>query len=447
MKLILKTLTLGGVVCLFLVKASYSYVNVKVVSMNYNPIPFVQFNFASDNKSLWIANILNQTVSYDLQNSGMFAIYNENTKSSINYTTNLTTTNTLLSDYMDFNAIMIGRVYYSQGSYNIEFIVWDVYNNKVIVSGGYKLSNPTENDIYYTAHYIDDLIYQAFVGEKGYFNSKIAFVARSTVYMMDYDGRNVEPITDGKAEVYTPEFSEDHRYLSYITLKNGISEIYIYDIINKKHYKLGNFNSLVLAPRFSPDGKHMLFSIAKNGSTNIFQLNIATKKISQLTYSYSINIPGSYSPDGKNIVFSSDRTGNPQLYTMDSNGNNVMRISLQSKGAGYNTPRWSPRGDLISFTKILKGGHFFIGVMRPDGTGEKIIASDNYAEGPAWANNGRSLIYQFMYNVHDNSYAFYMLSLAKGYKLLIKPFDNVKDPTFSDNVINNKVLENKYSLY
>ena len=53
---------------------------------------------------------------------------------------------------------------------------------------------------------------------------------------------------------------------------------------------------------------------------------------------------------------------------MRSDGSNVKRITF-GKGI-YGTPVWSPRGDLIAFTKMHKG-RFFIGVMRTDGTGER----------------------------------------------------------------------------
>ncbi len=53
---------------------------------------------------------------------------------------------------------------------------------------------------------------------------------------------------------------------------------------------------------------------------------------------------------------------------------------------------WSPRGDLIAFTKI-SGGQFSIGVMRPDGSGERILTDGFLVEGPTWAPNGRVLMY------------------------------------------------------
>ncbi|ODN68020.1 translocation protein TolB [Methylobrevis pamukkalensis] len=53
---------------------------------------------------------------------------------------------------------------------------------------------------------------------------------------------------------------------------------------------------------------------------------------------------------------------------------------------------WSPRGDLIAFTKQA-GGRFSIGVMRPDGSGERILTEGFHNEGPTWAPNGRVIMF------------------------------------------------------
>ena len=89
-------------------------------------------------------------------------------------------------------------------------------------------------------------------------------------------------------------------------------------------------------------------------------------------------------------MFNSDRGGSQQLYVMGAGGGDVRRISF---GSGkYGTPVWSPRGDLIAFTKI-DSGSFYIGVMRPDGSGERLLTQDFLVEGPTWAPNGRVLMY------------------------------------------------------
>ena len=58
-------------------------------------------------------------------------------------------------------------------------------------------------------------------------------------------------------------------------------------------------------------------------------------------------------------MFESDRDGSQQLYVMNSDGSNQHKISRE--GGSYSTPVWSPRGDLIAFTKQA-GGQFLIGV-------------------------------------------------------------------------------------
>ncbi len=112
----------------------------------------------------------------------------------------------------------------------------------------------------------------------------------------------------------------------------------------------------------------------------------------QLTSGGSLDVSPCFSPDGTQIVFNSDRGGDQQLYVMDASGANVRRISF---GRGrYATPVWSPRGDLIAFTRFGGGtGGFAIGVMRPDGSGERILTEGWLMESPSFAPNGRVLVF------------------------------------------------------
>jgi TolB protein len=147
---------------------------------------------------------------------------------------------------------------------------------------------------------------------------------------------------------------------------------------------------MTFSPRFSPDGKYIIFSMATGGNTDIYRtLAAGGGRLERLTSSPAIDTGASYSPDGSRIVFESDRSGSQQLYVMNADGSNQHRISF---GAGrYGSASWSPRGDLIAFTRI--GGGFNIGVMGVDGSNEKILTHGWQDEGPSWSPNGRVIIY------------------------------------------------------
>ena len=75
---------------------------------------------------------------------------------------------------------------------------------------------------------------------------------------------------------------------------------------------------------------------------------------------------------------------------MAATGGQAQRITF---GEGtYSTPVWSPRGDYIAFTRQAEG-KFAIGVMKPDGTGERILTEGFHNEGPTFAPNGRVIMF------------------------------------------------------
>ena len=75
---------------------------------------------------------------------------------------------------------------------------------------------------------------------------------------------------------------------------------------------------------------------------------------------------------------------------MNANGGAAKRISF-GKGR-YSAPVWSPRGDKIAFVKSLDG-KFSIGVMDPDGSGERLLTESFLDEGPTWSPNGRVIAF------------------------------------------------------
>jgi TolB protein len=133
-------------------------------------------------------------------------------------------------------------------------------------------------------------------------------------------------------------------------------------------------------------------SVATGTGSDIVSVDLTSRATRRLTESGSIDVSPCYSPDGSQIVFNSDRGGDQQLYVMGAAGGAARRISY---GSGrYATPVWSPRGDLIAFTRFGgESGNFSIGVMHPDGSGERLLSEGFSVEGPTFAPNGRVLMF------------------------------------------------------
>jgi TolB protein len=119
-------------------------------------------------------------------------------------------------------------------------------------------------------------------------------------------------------------------------------------------------------------------------------MDLRSRATTRLTDTGALDTSPSFSPDGQQIVFESDRGGAQQIYAMSAGGGGAKRISFGD--GSYATPVWSPRGDLVAFTK-RKSGSFAIGVMRPDGSGERILTEGYHNEGPTWSPNGRFLMF------------------------------------------------------
>ena len=285
----------------------------------------------------------------------------------------------------------------SDGRLRVDFRLWDVGNEEQQLLGMQFTATP--DNWRRVAHKISDAIYEKLTGEKGYFDTRVVFVAESgpkinrvkRLAIMDQDGANPQYLTDGSYIVMSPRFSSTSQEITYMALRPTGSNVYLLNIETGRQETVGHFPGMVFSPRFSPDGAKIAFSVERGGNSDVYSMDLRTRETRRLTADPAIDTSPSFSPNGGQIVFNSDRGGSPQLYVMNADGSGVHRISF---GAGrYNTPVWSPGGDFIAFTKQT-GSTFHIGVMRPDGSDERLLTTSYLDEGPSWAPNGRVLMFE-----------------------------------------------------
>jgi len=341
-------------------------------------------------------------------------------------------------------ALVQGRITKTvDGRLQVEFRLWDVLAEKQMVGQRYFTIPSNWRSV---AHIISDSIYKRVTGEDGYFDTRIVYIAETgpktkrikRLAIMDQDGERNQYLTTGRDLVLTPRFSPTLQEITYLSYYNGVPRVYIFNIESGRHEVLGDFPGMTFAPRFSPDGKSVIFSMAEGGNSEVYLMDLATRSLQQMTKNSAIDTSPSMSPDGQRVVFNSDRSGSPQLYVIPRSGGKAKRISFQR--GRYATPVWSPRGDLIAFTRSY-GGEFFIGVMRPDGSGERLLTKGFLVEAPTWSPNGRVLMF-FREEPSDkngeggSSRIFSIDITGQNEREVVTP-ENASDPAWSPLIHNN----------
>ncbi len=314
-------------------------------------------------------------------------------------------------------ALVTGAVAVNGNQVTVKFRLYDVFTGAEM-GDGLQLSGTTDA-WRRMAHQVADVVYSRITGEAGYFDSRVVYIAETgpkddrakRVAIMDYDGANVQFLTDSSAIVLAPRFSPDGQRILYTSFGSGFPRINVLDVANPAGQQQLQTapGEMAFSPRFSRDGRQVIYSLANGGNTDIYRSDLTTGQFTRLTNTPAIETAPSFSPDGSQIVFESDRSGSQQLYIMSANGGEPQRISF---GSGrYGTPVWSPRGDLIAFTK-QESGRFHIGVMRTDGSEERLLTSSFLDEGPTWAPNGRVIMFARETQGADGTSALYSVDIT-----------------------------------
>ena len=377
---------------------------------------------------------ISQVISADLTGTGLFREI-----SASAFISNVTSFAAPVQ-YADWKAInaqalITGAVSVQGNQVNVKFRLYDVFSGAEMGSG--LQFSGTPEGWRRMAHKVADAVYSRITGEGGYFDSRVVYVSETgpkdarqkRLAIMDYDGANVQYLTDSSAIVLAPRFSPDGSRVLYTSYETGFPRIYVLDVGSAQRRALeSQFGAMSFAPRFAPDGQTIVYSLSEGGNSDIFAMNINGGNVTRLTSAPSIETAPSFSPDGRQIVFESDRSGSQQLYVMPASGGEARRISF---GQGrYGTPVWSPRGDLIAFTK-QNAGRFHIGVMRLDGSEERLLTASFLDEGPTWAPNGRVIMFTRETQGEQGRSALYSVDITGRNLRPVRTPEGGSDPSWS----------------
>jgi Tol biopolymer transport system component len=160
----------------------------------------------------------------------------------------------------------------------------------------------------------------------------IAFLSEKELLSIDLyiadaqTGRVIRKVTSKATNTHIDEFSfiesagawsPDSKRFAFSAFSAGRTKLFVVDVNTGKNLvvegmgDVGEFSNV----SFSPNGDDIAFTGLKDGYSDLFVYNLRTKRLTQLTNDKYSDYAPNFSPDGRSLVFTSDRT------TLDANSN------------------------------------------------------------------------------------------------------------------------------
>jgi len=182
---------------------------------------------------------------------------------------------------------------------------------------------------------------------------KVAFVVRGEVFAASAsDGGDAARVSNSSAEEYQIAWAPDSRRLVYVSDRDGVPHLFLYDFTSNSETQLTRDAADDSTPRFSPDGKSLAF-IRGAKELRVMDVAVKTDRVVKTTIferpPLGSDRPFVWSPDGKWIAYV------PIAENQFKNVNVVAVDGGASGSASYlanvfnNTISWSPDGAYILF--------------------------------------------------------------------------------------------------
>lgn len=289
-------------------------------------------------------------------------------------------------------ALVKGTIEVSGDKIVVEARLFDVYQRRQMTGRRY---HGSPSNIRRMAHRFADEVLKYLTGERGPFDSRIAFISTRSgrfkeLYVMSLDGGDMQQLTSHRAIVLSPSWGREGRTLYFTSYKKRNPDLYRLDLISGAETQVLARRGLNLGGRPSPDGSLIAVTVEDQGNSDIVLISPSGSVVRRLTDSWAIDVSPSWSPDGSQLAFCSSRSGGPQIYTTSASGGEAQRVTMSGN---YNTdPAWSPKGDKIAYVS-REGGQFNIYVVNADGSDPRRLTTVGNNEEPSWSPDGRYIVF------------------------------------------------------
>lgn len=171
----------------------------------------------------------------------------------------------------------------------------------------------------------------------------------------------------GGSHLASPAWASDSIQLLFVSNLDSDDEIWYITEDGNNLKQMTQSDGVDKDPVWSPDGNLIVFASERanffaGGSgvvqTQLFSMTPDGATVTQLTSDQGSSYSPAFSPDGTRITFASDRSGSGNIYLMELSGENVRRLTLDSRPIENRQPAFAPNSRNILFLSNRDGENF-----------------------------------------------------------------------------------------
>jgi len=372
---------------LFLAQASIANaeLSIEIIGAGESQVPVAVVPFGGDDK---LAQSIKDVIVGDLLRSGLFRMVdpegaNPHAPAEVAY-----------PDWRarGAEALVVGTVAAkANGRIEARFYLLDAVKQAKLVE---QAVSADDGQVRAIGHRIADLIYEKLTGDRGVFNTRIAYVNRIgkkyNLIVADCDGYNEQIVLSYDNPIMSPAWSPDGSHLAYVSFETGHAVLYVQSLYTGLRKVLADFSGSNSAPAWSPDGKQLAIVLTRDGSSQIYLVRPDGSDLRRITFSDAIDTEPNFSPDGQYLLFTSDRGGSAQIYRMPVKGGLEQRITF-GEGNNY-SPSHGPDGKSFVYAHFSKG-KFYIATQDFKTEQMEILTEGGWEKKPSFAPNGKLIMF------------------------------------------------------
>ena len=368
----------------------------------------------ADPETAPLSNVFNQTLWYDLENSGVFDMVAKSFYPlAVPSSPAELKANQWGSPPPNAGLLAFGNLGVSGGKVQVQGWLNDVKNaGSPQILGKQYQEDATPDNARLIAHRFADEIIARISNIPGIAESKIYFISTRSghkeVWSMDYDGVNQKQVTKLGLTALSPRISPDGTRVAFSAL-GDTWQIRMYSTELGRAVAFPHFQGDNFSPAWSSDGTRLAFaSSMHNGTSEIFLASADGSGARRLTAGKGDISPVFNPKTNAQIAWVSGRTGLPHIYVMDADGSNVQDVTQEGYAV---SPSWSPNGLLLALSWFRRYGAGVVGgydIYLMDIASRQIVQLTHDAgrnDFPSWSPDGRHIVFQSTRNGNEQIFS------------------------------------------